>query len=115
LRLLFRRVWIADAIAAIVFAITFFPVFRGPPYWPLLVSFHALVRAVIALWLMRRFGLLAASAAWFTFYLDHTVFLPGTWYAGRSLATLLIPLAIAAWALWVILSAQRRPLTESSA
>jgi hypothetical protein len=38
----------------------------------------------------------------------------GRWYADRSLAALLIPAALAAWALWVIVSAQRRPQTESA-
>jgi hypothetical protein len=36
-----------------------------------------------------------------------------SWYAGRALVAVAIPSAMAAWALWVILSAQRWPATES--
>ena len=32
---------------------------------------------------------------------------PGSWHAGRDLFTLLIPLALAGWALWVIASSRR--------
>jgi cobalamin synthase len=38
----------------------------------------------------------------------------GSWYAGRGLVALLVPLALAAWALWVIFSVQRRPSAESA-
>jgi len=38
-----------------------------------------------------------------------------SWYAGRMLVAVGIMVAIAAWALWVILSSQRRqPGTESA-
>ena len=35
-----------------------------------------------------------------------------SWYAGRTLIMLAVPAALAAWALWVILSAERRPGAE---
>jgi hypothetical protein len=35
-----------------------------------------------------------------------------SWYAGRSAATLLIPAAMSAWALWVILSSQPEPINQ---
>lgn len=75
---------------------------------------HAVLQVAIALWLMRRFGLLAAAVAWLVFYLDHVAFVPGAWYATRSLVTISIPLVIAAWALWVTLSSQRRPASATT-
>jgi hypothetical protein len=67
--------------------------------------FYALV------WALRRFGLLASLAA-AAFDVSITVpFSLSSWYASRSLIELAIPIAVAAWALWVILSAQRRPAT----
>jgi hypothetical protein len=70
------------------------------------------VRSGLALWLMRRFGLMAATAAWLTFYLGHAPYVPGTWFAARSLVVLLSPAVIAGWALWVIVSANRRSTME---
>ncbi len=38
-----------------------------------------------------------------------------SWYGGRSLVVLAIPALLAAWATWVIVFAQRRPVMESAA
>ena len=67
------------------------------------------------LWLFRRFGLLILV----TVLIIDLAFLfqpvsVRSWYAGRSLIALSVPAALAAWALWVILSAKRRPATESA-
>lgn len=110
LRLLLRRIWIADALTAVIMGILFGPVWPGNYF----AYVHAILRAAIILWLMRRFGLLAAAVAWLVFYLDHIAFVPGAWHATRSLVTICIPAAIAAWALWVILSAQRRPASATT-
>jgi hypothetical protein len=67
------------------------------------------------LWLLRRFGVVAAWAAYFVGFPFGIPFLPSSWYSGRVLIVMLVPVALSAWALWVILSAQRRPSTESAA
>jgi len=64
----------------------------------------------IVLWMLRRFGWLAALAVIIT---DQILsFAPPigifSWYGGRSLLTLAIPFGIAAWAFWVIQSAESR-------
>jgi hypothetical protein len=48
------------------------------------------------------------------FEISHAPYVPGSWFAGRTLVTLAIPAMIAAWALSVILS-DTRPSTESAA
>lgn len=68
------------------------------------------------MWMLRRFGLLAVLT---------DVLMPSvlsavspsfsSWYSGRYLTGLGIAAGVAVWALWVILSAQRRPGTESVA
>lgn len=71
--------------------------------------------AALVLWLTRRFGLLAAVAAFATFDIAHVHYVPGAWFAGSALVTLAIPAVVAAWALWVILSDKRQLSTESAA
>ena len=116
LRLGVRRVWIADGIAALLLqfrALTFFG--SGP--WPTIVGltfFSAVFLA--ALWLLRRLGFLAFLVFWVFFVmLSPQVFIPTGWTAGASIGFRVIPLAVAAWALWVIISTERRPSTESAA
>jgi hypothetical protein len=67
------------------------------------------------LWSLRRFGLLASLASVAAMELVLTVPLGFTsWYAGRSVITLVIPVTVAAWALWAISSAQQRPGSETA-
>jgi hypothetical protein len=106
-----RRLWIADVLACILFGLT------GPVDFSSLYYFVFTAAAIITLvyallWLIRHFGFVAMLAAWMPRALI-SPFVFGTWYSGRELAAQLIPVAVAAWALWVILSAQRRPRTES--
>jgi biotin transporter BioY len=69
-----------------------------------------------ALWLLRRLGFLAFLVFWvFLLMLSPQVFMPTGWTAGPSIGFRVIPLAVAAWALWVIISTERRPSTESTA
>ena len=66
------------------------------------------------MWLLRHFGLLPMILAFFfTFQAQFPVATTG-WLAGRSLALHFFPVAVAAWALWVILSAHKQPATESA-
>jgi serine/threonine-protein kinase len=107
LRFAIRKLWLADLAAAILIAI----IIGGPrpqavvllPAW---LSF---------MWLLRRFGLLSFLVV---YMMQRTlVFSPlriTDWVGMRFLPVHLLPLIIAAWAVWVILSAQRRGVTQTS-
>jgi hypothetical protein len=116
LRLLIRRLWIADLIAFTVFGVAFVgPGYTAKPELFAVALTLSIIGAVSMLWLLRRFGLLALVAATILTTTDMTAPISLTsWYAGRSLVTLAIPALLAAWALRVIVSAQRRPVTESA-
>jgi hypothetical protein len=117
LRLLLRRVWIADFVTAVLFSL-----FAGVaidfsnPYRLAATLAVYLCMNYGRLWVLRRFGLLAVMAWWLMNSLHSAT--PKTtlasWYAGRMLVGIGIMIAIATWALWVILSARRRPGTESA-
>ena len=64
---------------------------------------------------MRRLGLVTMLATTGAYGVSSTI-MPSilTWYGGRSLVVLLIPAAVAAWALWVILASNRPHATESA-
>jgi len=68
------------------------------------------------LWTLRRFGFVAVLGWGIG---NHLILIsPGgtsaSWYAGYNLVTDGLLIGIAAWALWVILSVQRRPGAESA-
>jgi hypothetical protein len=110
LRLMVRRVWIADLLGSAMFGIAV----TGPYIYPAAADHVFAASLMFAyFWTLRRFGLLALIAA--TVAGQVTIELPmslASWYAGLSLMAMLILAAGAAWALWVILSAKRR--TESA-
>jgi hypothetical protein len=111
LRRLTRRLWIAELIGAVLFGVL------GPKWWVnpyTLFAVYYTLSFYVFLLALRRFGLLALWVSTFLFFVLTLPVSLTSWYAGRSLAILLIPAAVAAWALWVILSAQRRPVTESA-
>jgi hypothetical protein len=113
MRLLVRRVWIADLLAALFVGAG---IFGGPWAYQYPVDrVYSFAAVYTILWLFRRFGLLALVTV---LVIDLAFLFQPTsvtsWYAGRSLIALVVPAALAAWALWVILSAARRPTTESA-
>lgn len=113
-RLLLRRMWLADIVAAAVIGV----VIAGVQPWLYRQYFVvALSRTALAfamLFALRRFGWLSLWVmTGVSFYLATPMALT-SWYAGRSLATLLFPAVIATWALWVILSDKRGRATESA-
>jgi hypothetical protein len=113
MRLLVRRVWIADLLASLFIGAGFL---GGPwVYQHPVDRVFSFATAYICLWLFRRFGLLALVTVLVIdlAFLIQPVSLT-SWYAGRSLIAMGVPAALAAWALWVILSAGRRPATESA-
>ena len=111
MRLLVRRVWIADLLASLLLGAG---AFGGPWVYQYPADrVYAVVVAYSSLWLFRRFGLLALVAVFvFSAAIESLPVSVTSWYAGRSLIVLAAHAALAAWALWVILSAQRRPGTE---
>jgi hypothetical protein len=63
--------------------------------------------------LMRRFGFLTILVVWATQLTTQSVPLKATgWMAHQLIALHLFPIAIAAWALWVIVSAENRQSIE---
>ncbi len=115
LRLLIRRLWTADLVASLLLAIG-----QGGSYG---IGLHAhlavvaflTVASLVWMWLLRRFGFLPMMILWL--FSITTIYWPVTitgWLAGRSMGVHLVPVAIAAWALWVILSSQRRADTETA-
>jgi hypothetical protein len=110
LRLLLKRIWIADALASILIASSGGVDYSDP--YRLAVTGPTVVLAVYSvLWLMRRFGLVAMMADW---WLNALLSIVPTsfaaWYTGRLIVVFAIPIAVAAWALWVIVNASRPTL-----
>lgn len=70
---------------------------------------------MIWLWMLRRFGFLAMLTFWTAVCLLLHLPLRFTgWVAARTIPFQLIPIALAAWALWVILSDERKRSPELS-
>ncbi len=115
LRLLLRRLWIADVVGSFLIALLGGIDFSSPYHFAITAT--AVVIFVYAiLLLLRRFGFLATVADWLLNGLLGVVpFTFAGWYAGRTIVALAVPIAIAGWALWVVLSAQSRPPAESAA
>jgi hypothetical protein len=113
-RLLIRRVWIADTLGSALFgALAFNPANGVLVNVVIVAAFVCAFYAVV--WSLRRFGLLAALAQLAAY--EVVVVLPfnsSSWYAGRALVAWTVPVAVGAWALWAILSAQRKPAADSA-
>jgi serine/threonine-protein kinase len=110
-----KRLWLADAVAAAlasIFAFSFYhSVGENLMTGVICVGFNLTV-----LWLLRRFGLVAAFAALMTDMVITGV-VPvelGSWYGGRGLVVLSIPALAALYATWVIVSAPRRQMAETA-
>jgi hypothetical protein len=114
-RLVLRRLWIGDVVFILLLTASGFQAYSYLHQTIILGLWET--RTVVAyLWMFRRCGLL--SFAVFFFVLPIMRFPPvdwSTWYFGRALMIPLIPLAMAAWALWVILPAQKGPPGSDSA
>jgi hypothetical protein len=107
-RLVLRQPLLAGLAVCVVGGMSGLYAFTGP----LGVVVNTLFMAV-GLMQLRQFGLLSFIVA---FWVVRAVNFPASldaWYSGRFVFELAIPVALAAWALWVILS-ERRQLTSSS-
>jgi len=111
-RFVFRRAWIADTVVALLFSAASLGSATNSHLAVLFAGYNA-VLFLSYVWLFRRFGLLCMAMI----FLVPLSYLPppdwSTWYFGRALIAPLIPVTIAAWAVWVIVSANR-PAPESA-
>jgi hypothetical protein len=114
-RTLVHRAWLADVLASLLFGLGGIQTGNAVQNALFFLVYALLGYSIV--WTLRRFGLLA-TLAYFTAALTASVStIPMTfpsWYSGRDLVVLGIPAAVAAWALWVIVSAQRRPSMDTS-
>ena len=116
LRLLVGRLWIADTLGAMLIGLLTLGTFGPSSYQNAAAIVFGSLVGYGYVWLVRRFGLLALLATWLTSGAVKAVpFSLTSWYTGRSILAQLIPVAVATWALWVILSVQRRPKIDANA
>jgi hypothetical protein len=114
-RTLVRRAWLADVLASLLFGLGGFQTGNAVQN-----AFFGLTYALLGysmVWTLRRFGLLATLAYFAAAFTASVSTIPMTfpsWYSGRDLMTLGIPATVAAWALWVIVSAKWRPSMDTS-
>ena len=114
LRLLLRRIWIADLVGSTLFsavantgAVTGAGVLLGVAYF--------ILHALVMLWLLRRFGFLAVLAgltAEFDLVTQPLVY--STWYTSRGLLPVSMIALAAAWSLWVIVTDKRNVSAEAA-
>ena len=115
LRLMIRKVWIADWAAVFLLALARIGSFGSGSARNVAVVVFFMSVSMVFVWLLRRFGFLAMLFALLTgVSITATPFLFSGWMAGQALTLRLIPVAIAAWTLSVILSAQRRPAMDTA-
>jgi serine/threonine-protein kinase len=114
-RMLVRRAWLADLLASLTGGLGGLQTGNAVQN-----AFYFLTYALLGyslVWTLRRFGLLATLAYVTAALIASVTTIPMTfpsWYSGRDLVALGIPAVVAAWALWVILSSQRRPVMDTS-
>lgn len=117
-RLAIRKLWVADAVAVVLFNVPIAAVsMLGTTEQRLFQAGMMILPSLLWVVLIRRFGFL-------TFLTVFTVLIPlyrtlppkvTGWTVPYTLPIHLLPVALGAWALWVILSAQGSPSTESQA
>jgi hypothetical protein len=103
IRLLSRRLWVADVAGALVFSVLGVGIIS-----PIVGPIMMMVACLSWLWMLKRLGFLPVLVA---FSLSATRVIPMVldgWLATRSVALHAIPIVIAAAALWVVLAAQPR-------
>jgi hypothetical protein len=107
-RVLLPRVWIADVTASVLLGITAIT----PGASPARMVIGAVANGVAVyttLWVFRRFGFLATLAWWLAFATSGLApFVLTEWYAGWAIAAHALPIALAAYALWVIVGSERK-------
>jgi len=110
-RLLSRRLWVADVVGALVFSVLGVGLNVGPIAGVLLFT----VACLGWLWMLRRLGFLPMLVGFSTVATRPMPFVLTGWLATRSITLHAIPVALAALALWAVLSAQPRRPAEHAA
>lgn len=108
LRQITRRTWLAYILSVIVMAAVIVP--YGSIYVFPAMRAERLVAAAIPFALLHRWGLLAFISYQFVLWLSSFPLAPAVWYGGQTFLLLAVPAALAAWALWVVLSDATTPL-----
>jgi serine/threonine-protein kinase len=113
-RLIVKQSWAADLLAVAAFNISGFLVLaiEGVSLIMVMIVAYNLALGFAMIGLIRRFGFLAVLSAMVLLSgLSNTPLPAGGWAAPRLIALHAIPVAVAAWALWVIVSGERRSHT----
>jgi serine/threonine-protein kinase len=102
-RLMVRRVWLADVVVALLFGVFWIPAQSSS------IRFAAAALSMyVLLWVLRRYGLVAFVAGWITDGLIESAPSSWTgWYSAYHWVTLAILIGIAVWALRVVLAEKR--------
>ena len=118
-RLAIRKLWIADLLAVILFNVvaSVAGLFIGSVEQRLLQGAAMILPSLVWVVLMRRLGFLTVLTVWTIYAPIFTTPPPMVtgWMVRDTLPIHLLPVAIGAWALWVILSAQRRTTDTETA
>ncbi len=109
-RLAFRRLWVADFLAAVgLVAVSFYALYYVAPDQRIWIGALLVIPSLVWIVMMRHFGFLTLLVIWIAFVEMGIVPLKiSGWGAERVIALHMIPIAVAAWCLWVILSARSR-------
>lgn len=114
LRLLIRRTTVADIAGSMLLGVSAVSASAGFFENLVLIALNTLSYYAL-IWLLSRFGLLATWAAVMCgAMITRTPMTFSSWYAGRSAALILFYAAIALWALWMIVAAERKSYAESA-
>jgi hypothetical protein len=114
LRLLIPRMTLADIAGSVLLGASALSVSAGFQENIARVALTALLYYNL-IWMLRRFGLLTAWVGVMAgAMLTRTPLTFSSWYTGRSLALLLVFIAIDLWALWVIFAAARTSSADSA-
>jgi len=108
LRILIRRATVADIAGSMLLGVSAVSASAGVLENLVLIALLTLQYYAL-IWFLRRFGLLATWAAVMCgAMIWRTPLTFSSWYAGRSVALIVFYTAIALWALWVIVAAERK-------
>jgi hypothetical protein len=115
-RLALRKLWAADLLSAVFFWSFVIGRLGGGIGHVAIASILYLAVSLSWIWVIRHLGFLAMLAGfWSQFPLLEIPFKSSGWMAERLIVLHLIPVAIAACALWAVLSARKPLSTESAA
>jgi hypothetical protein len=109
IRLISRRLWVADVLGALAFSVVGVGII-GPITGPIMM----IVACLSWLWMLHRLGFLPVLVAFGMFATRFMPMVLDGWLVTRSLALHAIPVAIAAAALWAVLAAQPKRAVASS-